>query len=125
MSEFVVRKAAVLEDISAILDEYEPSVRPVFEHDGFEDRRRYFEDSERRLEAIEHEVRTIAILEPDEASRKQTVDTAEAVSTLILVFDIATDEDTETESIIDEIDRRVNMLIGEVDALAALWNANS
>jgi hypothetical protein len=103
MSEFVVRKAAVLEDFSAILDEY---------------------DSERRLEAIEHEVRTIALLEPDEPTRKQAVDTAEAVSTLILVFDIATDEDTETEAIIGEIDRRVNMLIGEVNALAALWNGD-
>ncbi len=124
MSEFVVRKAAVLEDFSAILDEYEPSVRPVFETDGFEDRRRYFEDSERRLGAIEHEVRTIALLEPDEPIRKQAVDTAEAVSTLILVFDIATDEDTETETIIGEIDRRVNILIGEINALAALWNGD-
>lgn len=124
MSEFVVRKAAVLEDFSAILDEYEPSVRPVFETDGFEDRRRYFEDSERRLEAIEHEVRTIALLEPDEPTRKQAVNTAEAVSTLILVFDIATDEDTETEAIIGEIDRRVNLLIGEINALASLWNGD-
>ena len=124
MSEFVVRKATVLEDISAILDEYEPSVRTLFEHDTLEDRRRYFEGSERRLEAIEHEFRTIATLE-DEPSRTQALDTAEAISTLILVFDIATDEDTEPESIIHEIDSRVTTLSGEVNDLAAIWNGDS
>ena len=125
MSEFVVRKATVLEDISAILDEYEPSVRAVFEHDTLEDRRRYFEGSERRLVAVEHEFRTIALLEADEPSRTQALDTAEAISTLILVFDLATDEDTEPESIIGEIDRRVATLSGEVKELAAIWNDNS
>ena len=96
----------------------------LFEHDKFEDRRRYFEGSERRLEAIEHEFRTIAMLEPDAPSRTQALDTAEAISTLILVFDIDTDEDTEPESIIHEIDRRVTTLSGEVNELAAIWNGD-
>ncbi len=124
MSEFVLRKATVLEEISAILGEYEPSVRTLFERDTLEDRRRYFEGSERRLEATEHEFRTIATLE-DEPSRTHALDTAEAISTLILVFDIATDEDTEPESIIHEIDRRVTTLSSAVNELAAIWNGDS
>ena len=115
-----VRKAQVLASLTQVLDGYDLSSRAVRDRDSLETRREFFDAWKRQLDPIGHELRTISFLESDQERKGQGFDTARAVAMLVLVLDLATGE-TATPGIIDEVDKRVSELGGEVNALGGYW----
>ena len=115
-----VRQAQVLASLTQVLDGYDLSSGAVRDRDSLETKREFFDAWRRRLDPIEHELRTISFLESDQERKGQGFDTAEAVAKLVLILDVATDE-TATSAIIDEVDKRVTKLGGEVNALGGYW----
>lgn len=59
-----------------------------------------------------------------QADHRSQRDSAKELATIVNVLDIATDENTRTPTMIDEVDKRLRRLGGEANALGAVWKDN-
>ena len=53
------------------------------------------------------ELRAIVFLDTDTPARVKAIETGSELSSLLTVLDLATDDDTSTQSLIDEVDKRL------------------
>ncbi len=101
-----------------LIKDYDLSSEAVMELNHETKQRRYYTEWKLKLQAIEREIRSIALL--DTKTEKAAVKVAYEIGMLVLVIDLTTSEER-TQTLIGEIDTRVAFIKTGADTLRDQW----